>query len=219
NGWGYKNNSILNVIKVGKKGTSRTFSGIEPNPYISYTSSVGDTIVIPIYWDSHIIANKFSSGSKQEHDIWGEIDLQTKIWKEEKRQLDWDITNNVDELKVIDVFSSYAAHRHPYGETVSHSIRFEAIKNGKFILQIDDVELPVIISSKGKSVRKYVTQVIGSQWEENVTSTGLPYDYKKEIESAILRVGDKIEVMFIRYVQETKNPSKPKLKLEINKQN
>lgn len=218
-GWGYKNNSILNIIKVGKKGTSRTFSGMEPNPFISYTCSVGDTIVIPIYWDSHIIANKFSSGNNQEYNIWGKIDLQTKIWKQEERQLDWDITNNVDELKVIDLFSSYSIHRGLREETVSHSIRFEAINPGKFTLQIGDTKLPIIIFSKGKSIRKYVTQVRGHQWEDNVTSTALPYDHTKEIKYAILRVGDKIDVTYNTYIQEIKNPSKSNLKLEINKQN
>ena len=147
-GWAYKNNSILNVVKVGKKGTSRTFSGKQPNPFISYTASVGDTIVIPIYWNSHIITNKFSTGDKQEQDIWGKIDLQNEKWKQEERQLLWDVTNNVDELKVIDLFSSYAIHRHLREETVSHSIRFEAINSGKFTLQVGSVELPVVIFSK-----------------------------------------------------------------------
>ncbi len=217
-GWGYKNNSILTIIKVGKKGTSRTFSGKRPNPFISYTASVGDTIVIPIYWNNHMVANNFSTGNKQEQDIWGKIDLDHKQWKQEERQLPWDIKNKVDELKVIDVFSEYAIHRHLREETVNHTIRFEAIDPGEFTLRIGSVEVPMLIFPKGKSIRKNVTQVIGLQWEENVSSSGLPYDYTNETKCAILRVGDVIDVSFNSYVQEPKNPLMISTKLEISKQ-
>jgi len=203
NGWRYKSNSILNIIKVGKKGISRTFSGIEPNPSFGFTSSVGDTIVIPIYWNNHIVENKFSSGNEREQEIYGE----------KRKRFNWNIKNNIDELEVVDVSSSYVIYKDVIHESVDHTIEFEAIEPGEFTLQLRNVELPVIIFPKGKSIRKYVTKIV------NASYNGLPYDYSRQkIECAILRVGDKINVTFESYVQEIKNPFKPNLKLEINKQ-
>lgn len=217
--FGYKNNSILNVIKIGEKQTSRLFNGKEPNPYRSYTGSVGDTIIIPIYWNKHVIANRFSSGNKQEHDIYSKIDFDELTVKNKERQLNWDVKNNVVELKVIDVFSDYIIHRSLQTETVVHTIQFEAISTGEFTLQIGGAELPIIIFPQGESIKKYVTQVIGHQWEERVSSDGLPYDYINQTQRAILRVGDKIDFRIMEYMQKVKNPLKPNLKLELNKKN
>ncbi|MFN8254155.1 MAG: hypothetical protein U0W24_00605 [Bacteroidales bacterium] len=216
-GFGYKYNSILNVVKIGKKGVSRTFNGMEPNPFISFTGSVGDTIIIPVYWNNHVKANEFSTGDERDHNLYGKIDIGSSIWKQEGRQLNWNITNNAEELKVMDVFSDYSVHRDLREETVIHAIRFEAISPGKFILKIGNTELPIIIFPEGESIRIYVTQVVGKQWEENVTSDGLPYHYTKEVKNAILRVGDKLDFVFLRYGQKVKNPIKLNLNLEVKK--
>ena len=216
-GWGYKNNSILNVIKVGRRGTPRVFNGKQPNSAYSYTCWVGDTIVIPVYWSSHVIANEFSTGDQKERDIWGALDLNKPVWKQKERQMDWEITNHVDELKVIGVYTSYAIHRHLRDESVGHQIQFEAIHPGKFTLKIGDATLPVIIVSHDQSIRKYVTQAVGHQWEERVTSTGLPLDYMNEPKHALLRVGDQISLTFNSYVQSVEDPLPQDLKLAVTK--
>lgn len=211
--WGYKNNSILNIIKVAEKGTPRYFEGKEPNPYASYTCSVGDTIVIPVYWDKHIIFNEFSTGEEQERKTWGEIDVTLRrLWSE---RLDWNVTNNVNELKVIDVASLHIRHRGPITETVHHSIQFEAIKSGEFILEIGTFKVPIVICPQESTIRKKVTQVVGLQWENRVSSS--TDRYKIEAEYALLRVGDIITLTFLEYTQEVNNPKEMDLTIEINK--
>ncbi len=216
-GWGYKHNSILNVIKVGPEGTARTLYGKEPNPFLSYTCAVGDTIVIPIYWNAHVVANEFSSGDQQERDIWGKIDPDKETYKNPERQPDWNINNEVEELKVTDVFSSYSVHRGLKNESATHTLQFEAISPGEFLLQVGDSRLPVTIVPRENQITKYVTQVIGRQWDDRATSTGLPQGYTKEPERATMRVGDTINVAFMAYVQKVDNPQKPDLALTITK--
>lgn len=216
-GWGYKNNSILNIIKAGKKEDIRYFNGIEPNASKSFTCAVGDTIIIPIYWNKHIVNSEFSIGEEQEREIYGKIDTKQTSWKNEERQLDWSITNTIDELKVKDVISSYAIHRHLRDESVSHSIQFEAIKTGEFILEIGTFKLPIVIYPKEATIRKKVTQVVGKQWSDRANSYSLPEGYNKNIEYALLRVGDIITLPFLSYVQNVKNPLEIDLNINIEK--
>jgi len=116
------------------------------------------------------------------------------------------------------VYSRFMINRGLQVKTVGHTIKFEAIKTGEFTLQIDSLALPITIFEQRKSIKKYVTQVIGSQWEGNVTSSGLPYDYTREEKRAILRIGDKIDFTFMNYKQERENPLKLNLKLKVIKQ-
>jgi len=144
-----------------------------------------------------------------------------RIWihcKNAERLLDWVITNRIEELKAIDVYPRYMINRGLQVKAVGHTIKFEAIKTGEFTLQIDSLALPITIFEQRKSIKKYVTQVIGSQWEGNVTSSGLPYDYTREEKRAILRIGDKIDFTFMNYKQERENPLKLNLKLKVIKQ-
>ncbi|QLG46975.1 hypothetical protein [Costertonia aggregata] len=206
-GWGYKKNSILNVVKAVKKGTPRFFSGIEPSPFNSPTCWVGDTIVIPIFWNKNIVTSDFSKGEKTEREIYGKMDT-VSTYNNRDRQLNWKITNMVNEVKVEGVSSSYAVHRHLKDETVSHNIRLKAIQPGKFILKIGAVRHKLMIYPKDRNITKTVTQVIGLQWEGKTTSYALPPGYSKShfVPYGKLRVGDTIAFTFLSYVQAVNNP-------------
>lgn len=166
-----------------------------------------------------MVSNKFSTGEEKEREIWGKINFDKTTRKDEERQPNWNIINNVDELRVIDLFSDYKIHRDLKSETVVHTIRFEAISSGEFTLQIGNERLALIITPQEENLKKYVTQVIGYQWDEGVSSSGLPYDYPKQTKRAILRIGDIIDFTFMTYKQVAKNPLKPNLEVKVNKQN
>ncbi|MCF6347881.1 MAG: hypothetical protein L3J20_06235 [Flavobacteriaceae bacterium] len=211
-GWGLRYDSILNIIKVAEKGTPRYFEGTEPDPYTSYTCSVGDTIIIPVYWDKHIVFNEFSTGEELERKILEKID--TTQTRSEGERLDWNITNNVNELKVIDVFSRTSSH-HVY-PSLYRLITFKAIKSGEFILEIGTFKVPIVIYPQESAIRKKVTQVEGTQYYNSDLRASTRW-YKKEPEYALLRVGDFITLTFLEYEQEINNPKKIDLTIEINK--
>lgn len=217
-GFGYKNNSILNILKVAKQGTSRHFDGLEPNPFGSYTCAVGDTIMIPVYWNKHIIKNKFSDEEEHLQKIYGKIDT-LRQWNDKTRQLKWTILNKVEEVNVKEVTSSFSIHRGLRNESVFHAIHFEAIKPGKFILKIGERKFKIIIYPKKSIIAKVVTQVVGNQWDDGVTSAGLPYSYDKTnfLKFATVRVGDTLTFSFMSYVQNSNDPISINTKITIEK--
>jgi len=216
--WGYKNNSILNIIKVAKKGTVRHFSSMEPNPLHSSTCSVGDTIMIPLFWNKHIISTKFSKGNQLEQDIYGKIDSVFTV-KNLERQLDWKVKNNVSEVNVEEVTSTYSIHRGLKNESVYHSIHFTALKKGSFILKVGETKHNLIIYPAKATISKVVTHVVGTQWEDKVTSHGLPHNYNKQhfVSSMKLRVGDTFVISFLGYVQNVNTPKEVNTTITIAK--
>ena len=149
--WGYKNNSLLNIVKVGPTDSTRYFSGIEPNPYRSYTCLIGDTVVIPVYWDNHVIRNKFTATEQRIKDIYGTIEFHQG---RDTSRIDWNPKLRIQELKIVGFNSSYAIHRGLQEESVNHSIKFEAIKAGEFTIQILDQKMEFSIVPKYTKIKK-----------------------------------------------------------------
>ncbi len=214
--WGRKNNSILYTIKAGEKGTVRYFRWKEPDREMSHTCWVGDTITIPVYLSSHIASHKFSlEEDLHTQSIYGCIDSVKNFFG--KRNPKWKVTNNADELGFKDVLSSESIHRGLRNETVRHSMVFEALRPGAFILEIGNVKMPIIIRSQEKAIRKLVTNHIGDQWEGRGRSDSLPYGYHKEMKYAVLRVGDIINIEFMFFFQEVNKPVEINYNIEVNK--
>ncbi len=214
---GYKNNSVMYVIKVGDTGTPRLFSEKEPNPYTSMTCRVDDTISIPVYLDKHIENHEFSlEEEKRIRDIYRKTDTVNE-YPRNSRTPKWKVTNHVEELNFIRINSNFAIHRHLRNESVTHSVTFEAIKTGVFIIKIRNKELPIIIKHRNAKISKLVTQTVGYQWEGNGASYSLPYKFHKEMKYALLRVGDILNISFMSYVQNVKNPKVIDLNVSIIK--
>lgn len=173
-------------------------------------------------WNKYIENNKFTNGDESDRENYGKIDtFYTSPLINFERQFDWEITNNVDELKVKDVVSEYIRFRHPQSEAVNHVIQFEAVKEGAFNLVIGSYRLPIIIHPQNTSIRKKVTLVMGQQWENSTTASfSLPHGYNAVNENmeAILRVGDIIHCTFMEYAQNKQDPLKIELVIEINKE-
>ncbi|MDB4292509.1 hypothetical protein N9954_03825 [Maribacter sp.] len=215
--WGYKNNSILNIIKASKKGTPRFFNGLEPS--LAYSSScwIGDTIGVPVFWNKHINTSKFAKAEKREREIYGKREALS-THKKETGQLDWRFTNTVAEVSVKDISTGYAVYRHLREELVSHTIRLKAVKQGEFTLRIGEIEQKLSIHPKENNISKTVTQVVGKQWE-GATSYSLPPGYDKShfVKQPELRVGDMTTITFLSYTQEVKKPKKVYTYIEIHK--
>ncbi|MGD1839591.1 MAG: hypothetical protein ACFB0B_01630 [Thermonemataceae bacterium] len=217
-GYGYRNNSILSIIRAGKKGANRYFDSIEPNLYRGYTCVVGDTILVPVYWNKHVVQSSFYKADEQGRE-WVKPLSEQQAVEPRGEQLDWEVTNQVEELQVNQVTSGYATHRSLKTQSVYHTMQLKAIKPGAFTLRIKDRTLPVVIYPSEANIRKLLTLAIGKQWSERATSHSSPPGYKKEAQSMLLRVGDIINVTFMMYEEQTDRPVEIDLEVAVNKVN
>ncbi len=206
-----------NIIKVGKKGVSRYLSG-RKTVYESNNCWIGDTIILSVVWMEYMLNNKFTMG--KETGILGEVDSTFKQYrnKQPNRQHDWNFVNHVEELKIIDTVSSYAVFRSLTKFGVNHNIIFEAIKPGKFVLEVGEASLVVNIHPKNK-VLKIANHIVIGRVSYSYRS-GSSYNAKNTSafpESAELRVGDILQFTFMSYIQHRNEPEIINTDIEIKK--
>lgn len=175
------------LVRVGPRGCPR-----QPR---SASVCVGDTIILPVVFDDYtehtfnVVAQPHSPGDAVTQERWRETD---------DAGLDPAPVNNpaAEFMRYLGSRAHYSPHRAP-GYTMSFDATFEAVKPGRFNLNVGSSAVPVVVVAPGEPVTILAARDDVHAYSDRFSSNGGGNNYLTT--PVILEVGERLTLEYLSY--------------------